>query len=205
MRPRLLRILLGIEYLIAVQVLIAFWSHAGGQYHIELMFWPWKIAIPLAGAALVVAMTSGLARGLRWTSARILLMEVSLLLLMLVAGLVTYYYHVNEPTDQDDEDQPAQITRTRLHTADNGGQGGRLWTHFHTAHNGGPGGRLWTHFHTAHNGGPGGRLCAHAGPALPGPAGFSLTADHGSVRLASERLLKFRHVGNHAVDPEFRK
>jgi len=111
------------------------------------------------------------------------------LLLMLVAGLVTYYYHVNEPTDQDDEDQPAQITRTRLHTADNGGQGGRLWTHFHTAH----------------NGGPGGRLCAHAGPALPGPAGFSLTADHGSVRLASERLLKFRHVGNHAVDPEFRK
>ena len=189
MRPRLLRILLGIEYLIAVQVLIAFWSHAGGQYHIELMFWPWKIAIPLAGAALVVAMTSGLARGLRWTSARILLMEVSLLLLMLVAGLVTYYYHVNEPTDQDDEDQPAQITRTRLHTADNAR----------------PDGRLWTHFHTAHNGGPGGRLCAHAGPALPGPAGFSLTADHGSVRLASERLLKFRHVGNHAVDPEFRK
>jgi hypothetical protein len=121
MRPPLFRILLGIEYLIAVQALIAFWSHAGGQYHLELMFWPWKIAIPLAGAALVVAMTSGLARGLRWRSARILLMGVSLLLLMVVAGFVTYYYHVNEPTDQDDDDPPAQITRTHFETAHNGG------------------------------------------------------------------------------------
>jgi len=121
MRPRLLRILLGIEYLIAVQVLIAFWSHAGGQYHLDLMFWPWKIAIPLLGAALVVGITSGLARESRWNSARILLMEVSLLLLMVVAGFVTYYYHVNEPTDQDDDDQPAQITRARFQTAHNGG------------------------------------------------------------------------------------
>ena len=163
MRPPLLRILLGIEYLIAVQVLIAFWSHAGGQYHLELMFWPWKITIPLAGAALVVAMTSGLARGLRWRSARILLMGVSLLLLMVVAGFVTYYCHVNEPTDQDDDEQPAQITRTAEATRSGGYRG------------------------------------------LPGPAGFGLTAHHGSIRLASERLLKFGHVGNHAVDPEFRK
>src|SRR6185312_11009661 len=114
------------EYLIAVQALIAFWSHAGGQYHLELMFWPWKIAIPLAGAALVVAMTSGLARGLRWRSARILLMGVSLLLLMVVAGFVTYYYHVNEPADQDDDDQPAQITRAHFQTAHNGSSSGRL-------------------------------------------------------------------------------
>ena len=112
MRLPLFRILLGIEYLIAVQVLIGLWSHAGGQYHLDLMFWPWKLAIPLIGAALIVAMTSGLARGSRWRSPRILLMGVSLVLLMLVAGVVTYYYHVNEPTDQDDEDQPSQITRT---------------------------------------------------------------------------------------------
>ena len=156
MRLTLLRILLGIEYLIAVQVLIAFWSHAGGQYHLDLMFWPWKAAIPLAGAALVVAITSGLARGSRWKSPRILLMWVGLALLMVVAGVVTYYYHVNEPTDQDDEDQPAQITRT-----------GYL-------------------------------------PGLPGAAGFGAT-NHGGVRLASESLLEFRHVGNHAVDPEFGK
>lgn len=153
MRLPLFRILLGIEYLIAVQVLIAFWSHAGGQYHLDLMFWPWKFAIPLVGAALVVAITSGLARGLRWKSARILLMAGSLVLLMVVAGVVTYYYHVNEPTDQDDEDQPSQITRT----AD-----------------------------------------------LPGAAGFR-PANHRGIRLASERLLEFRHIRNHTVDPEFGK
>jgi nitrogen fixation-related uncharacterized protein len=172
MRPSLLRILLGIEYLIAVQVLIAFWSHAGGQYHLDLMFWPWKLVLPLVGAALVVAITSGLAGGLRWRSARILLMMVSLALLMVVAGFVTYYYHMNEPADQDDQDQPAQITRT--------------------------------HLHTVQNASPGGRLYARADRNLPGPAGFGV-ANHGSIRFASERLLKLRHVGNHAIDPEFRK
>ena len=153
MRLPLFRILLGIEYLIAVQVLIGLWGHAGGQYHLDLMFWPWKLAIPLIGAALVVAITSGLASGSRWRSPRILLMGVSLVLLMLVAGVVTYYYHVNEPTDQGDEDQPSQITRTA---------------------------------------------------ESPRPAGFG-SANHRRIRLASERLLKFGHVRNHAVDAEFRK
>jgi hypothetical protein len=155
MRLSLLRILLGIEYLIAVQVLIGFWSHAGGQYHLDLMFWPWKLAIPLIGAALVVAITSGLAHGSGWKSPRILLMGASLVLLMVVAGVVTYYYHVNEPTDQDDEDQPSQMTRTYFQTAE-----------------------------------------------LPGPAGLWST-DHSGARLASKRLLEFRHIRNHAVDPEF--
>jgi nitrogen fixation-related uncharacterized protein len=113
MRQPLFRILLGIEYLIAVAVLIAFWSHAGGQYHLDLMFWPWKLAIPPMGAALIVAMTSELAEGRSWRSSRILLLAAGLALLMFLAGIVTYYYHVNEPGDQDDSDQPAQITRTR--------------------------------------------------------------------------------------------
>ncbi len=45
--------------------------------------------IPLLGAALVVGITSGLSRGLRWKSARMLLVGVSLVLLMVVAGFVT--------------------------------------------------------------------------------------------------------------------
>jgi len=178
MRQPLFRILLGIEYLIAVQVLIAFWSHAGGQYHLDLMFWPWKFAIPLVGAALVIAMTSGLARGLKWRSARVLLMTVSLILLMVVAGVVTYYYHVNEPTDQDDQDQPAQITRT------------------HFLYRAQPRPLLLPEFVAA---------CAlgHI-HALPGPAGPG-SANHRGIRLASERLLEFRHIRNDAVDAEFRK
>jgi hypothetical protein len=112
MRQPLFRILLGIEYLIAVVVLIAFWSHAGGQYHLDLMFWPWKLVIPPVGAALIVRMTSELAHGRAWKSSRVLLLAAGMALLMFLAGIVTYYYHVNEPGDQDDEDQPAQITRT---------------------------------------------------------------------------------------------
>ncbi len=31
---------------------------------------------------------------------------------LILAGAVTYYYHLNEPTDDDEDgDQPAQVTR----------------------------------------------------------------------------------------------
>jgi hypothetical protein len=43
-----------------------------------------------------------------------------------VAGVVTYYYHVNEPTDQDGDDSPAQITRTVFLTAHKAGPSDRL-------------------------------------------------------------------------------
>ena len=35
-----------------------------------------------------------------------------LIAIFIVAGVVTYYYHVNEPTDQDDdqEDEPSKIS-----------------------------------------------------------------------------------------------
>jgi hypothetical protein len=58
MRKRLLRPFLIIEYLIAVQVLFTLWSEVGGQYHLDLMFWPWKLVLVLVAATLIVAMTA---------------------------------------------------------------------------------------------------------------------------------------------------
>ncbi len=133
---------------------MAFWSQAGGQYHLDLMFWPWKFALPLIGAALVVAITSHLANGAGWRSPKVLLLGVSLAAVMLIGGIVTYYYHVNEPADDDDDDQPAQITR--------------------------------------------------ALDALPRPAGIR-SPHHGGSGLATESLLEFGHIRNHAIHPELRK
>ncbi len=106
MKYRLLRLLLITEFLIAVQVVLSFWSHVGGQYHLDLMFWPWKFGLTLLAAALIVAITAG-----RQTKPAIAL----LLLTIGTAGLVTYYYHVNEPTDeeQDYQDQPTKLKKIR--------------------------------------------------------------------------------------------
>ena len=62
MDNRLLRPLLIVEFLIAVQAIFTIWSEVGGQYHLDLMFWPWKLGIGLASAALIVAITANLVR-----------------------------------------------------------------------------------------------------------------------------------------------
>jgi hypothetical protein len=62
MPNRVLRPLLIVEFLIAVQAAFTFWSQAGGQYHLDLMYWPWKVGLSIAAAGFIVAITANLAR-----------------------------------------------------------------------------------------------------------------------------------------------
>lgn len=101
----MLRILLMIEFLVAVQSVLAFWSQVGGQYHLDLMFWPWKFGLSLAAALLITRMTAAFLRGRNpWRLGLLLALTVGL------AGYVTYYYHLNEPTDENDETDIPQIS-----------------------------------------------------------------------------------------------
>ena len=67
---------------------------AGGQYHLDLMFWPWKLGLSLLAAALVVALATG-SRGRMWIAGALLVATLA------TAGAVTYYYHLNEPVDEE--------------------------------------------------------------------------------------------------------
>src|SRR5947209_5849817 len=109
MRNRLHRPLLIVVFLIAVQVLCTFWSEVGGQYHLDLMFWPWKMGLILAAASLVTAITSATARAGTSLPQKVWFYVAMLAITIAVAGVVTYYYHVNEPdTGEQDSDQQAQ-------------------------------------------------------------------------------------------------
>jgi hypothetical protein len=116
MHNRLLRPLLIVEFLIAVQAIFTVWSQVGGQYHLDLMFWPWKLGIGMASAALIVAVTANLVHNDGQVTRRALLFCSLLIAILAVAGVVTYYYHLNEPADQDDnqDDEPAKISRVVL-------------------------------------------------------------------------------------------
>jgi hypothetical protein len=116
MRNRLLRPLLIFEFLIAIQVVFTFWSQVGGQYHLDLMFWPWKFGLSAGAAALIVAITAHIIRNNGAITRRVLFLGSLLIATMAVAGVVTYYYHVNEPTDQDDDadETPSKISRLAL-------------------------------------------------------------------------------------------
>ncbi|HEX4138395.1 MAG TPA: hypothetical protein VHY84_27540 [Bryobacteraceae bacterium] len=112
MDNRLLRPLLIVEFLIAILAVFTVWSEVGGQYHLDLMVWPWKLGIGVASAWLIVAMTANLARNEGKFTGRGWAYFAFLIVVVVLAGVVTYYYHVNEPTDQDDDDddEPTKIS-----------------------------------------------------------------------------------------------
>lgn len=112
MRHRLLRPLLIVEFLIAVQAVFTFWSQVGGQYHLDLMFWPWKFGLSIAAASLIVAITANLVKNGGAITRLTLTLCSFLIVVIVVAGMVTYYYHLSEPPEPNDqsEDEPAQAS-----------------------------------------------------------------------------------------------
>ena len=115
MRSRLIRPLLVFEFLVAIEVWLSFWSQVGGQYHLDLMFWPWKFGLTVGAAWLTTAITAELFRGNGAVSRRAIAYAALLALVIITAGIVTYYYHVNEPADDEsNSDTPTSVTRLGL-------------------------------------------------------------------------------------------
>jgi hypothetical protein len=115
MPKRFLRPLLIVEFLIAIQAIFTLWSQVGGQYHLDLMFWPWKLGLGIGAALLVVAITANLVENDGAITRLALTLGSFLIVVIVVAGMVTYFYHLNEPPpDQQDEsdDEPAKVRLT---------------------------------------------------------------------------------------------
>ena len=113
MDNRFLRPLLIVEFLIAIEAFFTVWSEVGGQYHLDLMFWPWKLGIGVASAGLIVAITANLVHNDGSITRRGVMFCSLLISIFLLAGMVTYYYHLNEPVEQEedqDDDAPAKIS-----------------------------------------------------------------------------------------------
>jgi len=91
-------------FLLAMLAFNSLWVLVGGQYHLDLMFWPWKIVLSLLAACLAVLAVTGTRRR-AWITGALLVATLA------AAGAVTYYYHLNEPADEDEE-QTDQLTRS---------------------------------------------------------------------------------------------
>lgn len=103
MTQRFLRVVYAFEFLVAVIAIFTAWSEIGGQDALDLMHWGWKLGLSVALAFAMVAYTAALAAADSiWTlrSARWLTIMV---VLMLVIGVVTYYYALQVDTSESDE------------------------------------------------------------------------------------------------------
>ena len=111
MPQSLLRAFLIFEFLVAIDAVFTFWSQVGGQYHLDLMFWPWKFGVSIVAAWLITGITAALVGSGGAVTRRIRVLGSLLVAIVAVAGLVTYYYHLHEPSDEDDSGDQTAITR----------------------------------------------------------------------------------------------
>ena len=109
MLQRLLPVLYAIEFLLTLIAVYTVWGELGGQDYLDYMPWYWKAGIGFTTAVAAVRLTAGIAVAGPASRRRITLWVLLLAVLAICAGLVTYYYQVNEP---DQENAPASVTPT---------------------------------------------------------------------------------------------
>ncbi len=95
-------------FLIALIAVFTLWSEVGGQGHLDLLPWYWKLALG-GGAALAATRATAAAvsekqgwnrRSRRWC--------VLLVILLTACGLLTYYAHVYLESDEDQQDDTVE-------------------------------------------------------------------------------------------------
>jgi hypothetical protein len=114
--PSWLRLAYSFEFLIALLVIFTLWSEIGGQGHLDLMPWYVKLVCGVAMACCCIRLTAGIVeepRGWNFRSARWL---AGVVVIAMVMGGITYYYHLREA--QDDQDSDDNNTATSVKVAD---------------------------------------------------------------------------------------
>lgn len=103
--PDLLPVALSLEFLIALIAIPTAWSEIGGQGHLDMMPWFLKMALIVASSWAFVRFSAALARPAGTRKRRAALWLLALLTVTAGMALVTFYYHLQEPDDEDTGDE----------------------------------------------------------------------------------------------------
>ncbi len=102
-----LRFAYAVELLLAVPAVFTLWSQVGGQGHLDLMPWYYKLLLGGGMSIACVLATAAVVERDRFPNGRFLGWVGAIVLIGAVMGAVTYYYHLHESYDETDEEQPA--------------------------------------------------------------------------------------------------
>ena len=106
----ILRLAYTTQFLLALLAVFLLWSEVGGQVHLDLM--PWYLKLVLGGGAAfasVKATAAAVGHEKAWNGKTLRWMGI-LIALLVACGLASYYYHVyEEPDDQDDQDLTSAV------------------------------------------------------------------------------------------------
>ena len=113
--PSWLRLAYSFEFLIALLVIFRLWSEIGGQGHLDLMPWYIKLVCGVSLACCCIRFTAGLVEEPRTWNSRSARWLGGLIVIAMVMGGITYYYHLHEAQDDQDTDDN---TATSVKVAD---------------------------------------------------------------------------------------
>ncbi|HEX5230147.1 MAG TPA: hypothetical protein VFW44_20685 [Bryobacteraceae bacterium] len=99
-----LRLAYAFEFLIAIIAIITTWSEIGGEGHLDLMPWYTKFGCIFGLSWCSVRLTASLVEQQRVWTARTLRWLAGVLLFGLLMGGITYYYHLHEQVNEDQDD-----------------------------------------------------------------------------------------------------
>jgi hypothetical protein len=103
----LLRLAYTTQFLIALIAIFVLWGQVGGQSHLELV--PWYLKLAGSAFAAVKATAAAVGRERPWNGQSLKWLGVTIALLI-GCGLASYYAHLNEETDQEDQPEAGSVT-----------------------------------------------------------------------------------------------
>jgi hypothetical protein len=92
------------EFLLAVPAVFTLWSQVGGQGHLDLMSWYWKLGLGCGGSIAVVGLTAALVGQDRFVTRPAAFWAMAIIVMACAMAAVTFYYHVHEVIDEPDEE-----------------------------------------------------------------------------------------------------
>ncbi len=99
------------EFFVAVIAIISLWSEVGGESHLDLMPWYFKLGCIAGLAWCCVRFTAGMVEQQKVWTLRTFGWFAGILLFCVVMGGITYYYHLHEESDDGDDDTAAATAR----------------------------------------------------------------------------------------------
>ena len=103
----ILRLAYATQFLIALIAVFVLWGQVGGQAHLDLMPWHFKLALGVCAALASVKTTEAAVSGVRAWNGRSLKWFGLTLALLLGCGLASYYCHLNYEDGDESDQQPA--------------------------------------------------------------------------------------------------
>ncbi len=105
-----LRLAYTVEFLLAILTIFTLWGEVGGEGHMDLLPWYFKLIGVLGSAWCCVRFTAGLVEQRSAWNRRTIGWFTGIVLFGVMMGGLTYYYHLHEEPDDDSDDTTSTVS-----------------------------------------------------------------------------------------------